>query len=643
MADDPWAVVSTTPVQSDNSDSTQQTAAIAPTPLPQTSPTNDPWAVSSVAPIQSQTDAMLGQQQSPSPVASVTPQGDPNGTGSTRFSGFGQGVRDMGNAVIQRVATHAPDDVVQWLGHNYPHDIGPSETSDYHYKPEDILTMIRNQGSEYGANKNASDRKDSWDIPRLGGNAAALGTGMAELGPIAAGAVSGALQPNYNAKDSTDVDVGALESGASGAALGYGLNKVANFLSPKVNTAIKYFTDRGVYPTAGQISQMSDTWIGKLPAAIEEGYSRLPFIGGFVNRARNASIEDMNKMAYDDALAPINRSVDPKAAVGQDGLQDVASKIDTAYEEAKKKLTFKADQDYIDNVADINARLYGDVSHLEKPDGTLVANPDAGMGAFDKPLRDLYHRVTGSFSQAAGDTSNAMDGATLVRAQSVLKTNIQRLSKGNANDQAMADLLKEFNGNVNAALQRTNTPRDLADLANAHKSYQLYQRLVDASTAAKNNGFVFTPNQYMNSIARWSGKDQLARGQAVNQDFAEAASDLFKNTIRDSGTPSGNEFRYLLHSLAKTGTANTAAGAVGLTHPLVGVPAFLAPLATHNDLARKLIAKTVAGDRPIGSEQMSELFKAAAPYVSGPAGNSMLGNDTPETQKTNQLFNNGAQ
>lgn len=620
MADDPWAVVSTTPLATP--DTTQA------------SQSNDPWAVTSTAPIGPQApvdQSALGANKAPPVVPSIAPQGDPEGIGSGRFSAFGQGVRDMGNSVIQKVAASAPDSVVQWLGHNYPHDIGPSETSDYHYTPEDILTMTRNQGAEYEANKKASDRANSWDIPRMAGNAAALGTGMGELGPMAAGAVSGALQPNYNAHNAEDVGVGALESGTTGAILGKTLDKFGKFLSPNVNTAIKYFTDRGVYPTLGQIAEMADTKLSALPASLEANYSRLPFIGNFVNSARKQSVADMNKMAYDDALAPIHRTTTKDTKAGQDGLQEVASHIDDAYDAAKKKLTFKADQDYIDNVADLNDKLYGDVTHLQLPNGSIVPNPDAGMGAFDKPLRDLYHRVTGSFNQAASD-ANTMDGETLVRAQSVLKGTIKDLASGDANEKALSRLLKDYNDNVDSALQRTNSPKDLQDLTNAHKSYQLYQRLVDASVAGKNNGFIFTPNQYMNSIAKWSGKNQLARGEAVNQPFAESASDLFGNTIRDSGTTAGRDWSAMIKHLSKTVGTNTAAAGAATVNPFVAGAVTAAPLLTHNDLSRKYIAKMLAGDRPAGSEQMSDLLKTVNPYVSGPTANATLGNDTPDSQ-----------
>jgi hypothetical protein len=141
---------------------------------------------------------------------------------------------------------------------------------------------------------------------------------------------------------------------------------------------------------------------------------------------------------------------------------------------------------------------------------------------------------------------------------------------------------------------------------------QLVQIENAAATIGAKNGLI-SPAQYLNAVKKSDDRIRsrgFSRGEAQNQDFAAAASNVLPSQYPDSGTAG----RYMAGAILGGGLAHLSPPVLG-----AGGVAALAYTPTLN----QLLSKIVAGNRPDAAVTLSGILKQGAPYAALPLGASM--------------------
>lgn len=438
-------------------------------------------------------------------------------------------------------------------GYNPPYQVAPFSKSseqaagDFNQITPESLAAFTNktEAQDEQAYQSARGPNAGWDVARGFGSIAgsaplmampggAASTGGAMLQGGATGALSGAMQPVTDDKQGYWGQKG-IQTGVGTAAGGIFsglLNLASKAVSPKVNPDVKYLQDRDVGMTPGFVRG----------GVAEDKAKSLPIMGPKVAEQQRRAVESMNLGAYNEALKPIGQKASGK--VGFDGIKEVGDKLSNAYEELIPNLRLVPDEQF-------SAAL--DDAMAQKPLMSDVAQ---------KQLDAILERQM---------PNGPLEGEAIKRVQTTLGNQISKFSRSqDPSDQMIAEALGKIDDAIKDNMARVN-PQYAERLKAIDTGWAVLTRLERAAGASGRRDGVFTGEQLMAAVR--AGEDSVrkrgfARGTALMQDFAGAASRVMGNRYPDSGT-AGRVLPTLMGAAgaygAMTNPGLTAAGLGGLS------------------------------------------------------------------------------
>jgi hypothetical protein len=537
----------------------------------------------------------IQQQSRPmklSEVQALTAAPDADQASVSGAARFARGVTDIPQATGQMVLHALPEAVVRGLKEAAPLAAGipvvgpalqaarllPNKTA------AEYDQQLSGEEAAYQASRQAAGQ-EGVDWARLGGNIvgtapAALampvsgGGLLAKTGMAAAqGGAMGLSQPTYDAENFALEKAKQAGVGATvGAVFTPVVAGLARMVNPKVTPDIKTLMNEGITPTPGQI--MGGNW-----RAAEEKLTSVPLLGDAIKSGQRRAINQFNQAAYRRALDPIGKGT---PEIGRGGITAVKKALGDAYDELLPKISFKADQQFV-----------GDVARLQAMAKNLPA-PQAAQ--FDKILEN---KLVARMTSQGGMTGETMKG---------VESELTRIAKGYKGDASFDNReLGDAIGEVLASLRRTtirSNPQHAKELQAINLGYANYARLRQAASSLGAEGGVFTPAQLQNAVKSGDksvGKGSFAAGSALMQDLSEAGKNTLSSKYPDSGT---------------AGRLMMDAGAAAA----VGTGAMLSPAILKG---AALTAIPALGYTPWGQKALASLL-TQRPQAAQPAANALM-------------------
>lgn len=341
--------------------------------------------------------------------------------------------------------------------------------------------------------------------------------------PSIIGALSASTQP-VESKSAGDFGKKKLEQeglGAAGGRIGDTvMRRVGPMIAPTLDRARQALTDLGVRLTPGQL-------IGGYADRIEQAVSSMPFIGALMRTGRQHSVDDFNRAAINEVLAPIGGRLPggvTGGVVGRPAIAYAQDRLSNAYETLLPNLTLSGRTALADSMRTIAGRA-------------------AQLGpTYAADFQTQINRVVGN----AFGPQRHMDGATFKEMESGLTQliNDYRASQ----DPLQKHLSREFEAvrdTMRTELVNQN-PRYADRLQDINRAYARLSRVEDASMktvtpqGASGPG-VFMPSSLLRGVAenarRTGRRKGFASGDADMQEFAETGQAVLPRSLPDSGTP----------------------------------------------------------------------------------------------------------
>jgi hypothetical protein len=346
---------------------------------------------------------------------------------------------------------------------------------------------------------------------QLAGNiAATLPLARLPGGAFTQGAAGGALLSNEDTLGGVAKD--AALGGIIGSGVSAGLRGAAAVAAPVVSPALRTLVDAGVRVTPGQIARSYGTRVGNAVANIEDAATSLPILGTTVRNAREASQADFSQAAVNRSLAPINEILADNVN-GRDAVRLAGDRLSQAYNEVTPQLTATADDEFTQAMAAIHDQATTMVPQRQEQ--------------FNRILEGL-----GRFWQG-GET---LSGDAFKRVETRLAHRIRQFSGSpDADQRDLADVLRATQAAMRDLAARQN-PAQAERIAQINRGWA---SLAQAERAAGNSRGEITAAGYSQAVKQSSDtvrRRGYARGQALNQDLADAGSAIIPSRLANSGT-----------------------------------------------------------------------------------------------------------
>lgn len=348
-------------------------------------------------------------------------------------------------------------------------------------------------------------------------------TGVAMLsrlpgGAISQGAQGGALL-SENPNDLFGVGRDALIGGATSGLLNLGLRGAGALANPSVSPEMRTLIDAGVKPTTGQAFRSMGTKAGNIIARTEDLATSAPGVGGAIIDARNDTLDQFARATINRSVGPIGLKLPDSISLGttrgaRSAVQWAGDKLSDAYDAIKPKIRIQAnDPEFLDGLSTIRDDL---VSGM---------HPDR-IKQYDNILKGL-----GRF----WDEGTELSGQAYKDVESRLTRNINQFARGDGDQQQLSQALEGVRDQLQglAARQNPSVAKELSALNQGWKS------LTQVERAASTSKGLPTPAGYSQAVKMSSDtvrRRGYARGEALNQDLSDAASDILPSEVADSGT-----------------------------------------------------------------------------------------------------------
>ena len=402
------------------------------------------------------------------------------------------------------------------------------------------------------------------------------------------GGMMGVLTPNEQGKSGLDALAEAPKKamyGAGGGVLATGAGRgIANVIGPNLDAAVKKLIGEGVNLTPGQM-------MGGIGQRIEDKLTSVPLLGDIINYSRGKGIEEFNKAAYRRALEPIGGKV--PESTGRAGMESVKNQLTNAYDDLLPKLTYKPDNQFLNNVTNIGKEITG-IKPQNAQEVASVVN-DVVSSRLDK-----NGEIKGEVFKVIEEKLGGL--AKIYKASA------------DADQRLMGDAYATTLGELRQNLARNN-PQFAEQLNKINTGWANFARLRGAGSMA-NTQEMFTPNQLAATVKaadKSAGKGATATGKALMQDLSDAGAQVLPGKIPDSGTAGRAAINSALGALLGGGGAVTAQ-----SHPVaVGTAALLgsAAAAPYMPGGRNLITM-LGGKRPEIIQKLADLIRESSPYLS---------------------------
>lgn len=327
-------------------------------------------------------------------------------------------------------------------------------------------------------------------------------------GALAQGAAGGAM---LSEGETAGQVLGDAAIGAAGAGVAQGLlNRAGRALTSRrvLPPFVQQMIDAGVELTPGQLA-------GGMARTLEDAATSLPIVGPSIRAAQGRSVETFNRAAVNRVLAPIGQSLPEQVATGNDAVRFAGDVLSRGYTDVLANLGGQIDDTFNTRVAAIRQR-----TNL----------PPEQQAQFDDIInREVLGRIgqgqfTGRVMNQVRDRLDKVGSALRRSAENPYARDL-----GEAVEQVREQVL---------ALARRQNPSYADALRKLDRSYAELVRVERAATSAATDG-IFTPGQFTAAVRgadRSVRRRAVARGEALGQDFANAARNVLPATIGNPGT-----------------------------------------------------------------------------------------------------------
>ena len=383
------------------------------------------------------------------------------------------------------------------------------------------------------------------------------GAGLARAGVTGAAKVAGLEGALYGFGAGEGGATERAKSAAIGGTVGAVTGKASDFLFPRLNKAASELKKKGVRLTPGQK-------FGGKTAAFEQKLTSVPFAGDVIAEQQVRATADFNRAAMDNALKVLNESGTktraalsilksglkvPKNLSGNDAFDFANNEISNAYDKIIPKLSANFDSEFEDELLKI-----------------LVKSDELGdQGA--KQFSTIVNNIIGK----TGD--RLVSGRQLSTIDSDLGARAINFSTSNSASErelgtALFNVQKLVRDSMNSA--NSEVAEQYRNVQNAWKTLLPVRTAVANATAKKG---VFTPKQLAQAskaIDKSSKKLKTAKGQGVQQKFAQEAEEVLGLTTADLGTADRAALMLYLNQVKNRPKASILGG-LGLTVASQGI------------------------------------------------------------------------
>ena len=383
------------------------------------------------------------------------------------------------------------------------------------------------------------------------------GAGLARAGVTGAAKVAGLEGALYGFGAGEGGATERAKSAAIGGTVGAVTGKASDFLFPRLNQAASELKKKGVRLTPGQK-------FGGKTAAFEQKLTSVPFAGDVIAEQQVRATADFNRAAMDNALKVLNESGTktraalsilksglkvPKNLSGNDAFDFANNEISNAYDKIIPKLSANFDSEFEDELLKI-----------------LVKSDELGdQGA--KQFSTIVNNIIGK----TGD--RLVSGRQLSTIDSDLGARAINFSTSNSASErelgtALFNVQKLVRDSMNSA--NSEVAEQYRNVQNAWKTLLPVRTAVANATAKKG---VFTPKQLAQAskaIDKSSKKLKTAKGQGVQQKFAQEAEEVLGLTTADLGTADRAALMLYLNQVKNRPKASILGG-LGLTVASQGI------------------------------------------------------------------------
>lgn len=372
----------------------------------------------------------------------------------------------------------------------------------------------------------------------VGNVAGTLPTAALPGGPIVQGAAGGmALTKERDAVGiAKDAALGSIGSKLGDTAF----RAVASAIAPRVSDSVRTLIDAGVRLSPGQSARTR----GGIVSGIEDKATSLPGVGGMITRDRVQSLDDFNRAAINRALEPVGEALPESIGVGRRAIKHAGDTLSKKYDELLPNLRATGDEDFL---ADLDA-IQMAASDMLPERATQLNNILTGVGRFFSDGSDL-------------------DGDAIKAIETRLNQNIRRFgSSQDADQQQLGDALSGALDAMRDLVARQN-PEYAGELSAINKGWK---SLTQVERASGNSTGVITPGGYSQAVKASSDtvrRRGYSRGDALNQDLSDAASEILPSQYPDSGT-AGRLFQSNLLGLGLSAAATPGYAAARKLSPL---------------------------------------------------------------------------
>lgn len=419
----------------------------------------------------------------------------------------------------------------------------------------DRSVQQREQSYQQGTDLLSPKGKLGTDWMRLLGNAAvplatagagsavgATGAPASTLGRIGLGAATGAagglLAPtpntqNFAAEKAKQAALGAV-TGAGTAGVG---SAIGGAIAPRLAPDAAALTQQGVRLTPGRVFAGPSN----MGMRAEDRLAGFPILGDFIRNSQRRSIGDFNRATINQALSPIGASLPEKMKGGNEAIKTAGNAISKAYDAVLDRIPTVTQDTQL-------AQDIGQVAQQAK------ARPEVWKNFEPIVINDIKPFEKGTIS---GRDYKMIDSDLAREARGL----------GSSDDiykRQLGDRIEELRGAMRNAIRR-QYPEEAPNLDAADFSRAMFARVQQAASRRATSDGMFSPNDLLNAVRSQSGgssrlRPEFGKGDALFQNWAQAAQRLLPSSVPDSGTAGRMMFEHPVQG-AMLGLANLAGAA----------------------------------------------------------------------------------
>jgi len=283
---------------------------------------------------------------------------------------------------------------------------------------------------------------------------------------------------------------------------------------------VRKLFDMGVRPTPGQAA-------GGTLNKVEQGMTRLPFVGDLIQASRRRAGLELNTGAINDVLAPIKERLPQGMEPGRDALNYMADRASDAYRAAVPQagsLLDPAAQTSLQNLKQLAQSL-----------------PDTHRNEFNNRIKMLLEDRLAPNGFLTGDSYKAAESDLGKRANDFIYN-----PNSNTWDKDLGNAFREAQQILRENLSRSN-PQVAKDMAAANQTWSRMKVIEKAMSRPTGDPGAFSPTQLQTAAyGQTQSPNARMRGTGQYQDLGDAARNVLGPTLPDSGTPYGLNLKNLI-------------------------------------------------------------------------------------------------